>query len=110
GSALRGRVDERMELTQRDRALLGGPEIKRMIFAHSRVAFSLASLARGAPIKLLDTLIESVNLFGACELCTCGRGPRTLVPSRKNQMRPCLILRPRHSEQLHARVWMIACG
>src|SRR6266513_2375899 len=82
--AFAGRFEQRIELPQRDRALLARAEIKRMIFAHAGVAFALASLTRGALVELLHAAIEVMNLFGACELRSGWRGPCPFVPACKN--------------------------
>src|SRR5437016_5832997 len=108
--AFAGRFEQRIELPQRDRALLARAEIKRMIFAHAGVAFALASLTRGALVELLHVSIEDANFFRARELRAGRRRPRTFVPTGKNQVGTVLILRLRHGEQLHARVRMIARG
>ena len=108
--AFTGRFEERIELPQRDRALLAGPEIERMVFANTRVALALASLARCALVELLHAVIEGMNFFGACKLRAGWRRPGPLVPAGKNQVRPFLILRACHCEQLHARIRMVACG
>ena len=81
-----------------------------MIFAHDRVAFALAPLARGAFVQLLHTAIEGANFFLARKLRCRRRGPRALVPTGKNQVRPFLILRVRDCEQLDTRIRMIAGG
>src|SRR5438105_15583340 len=83
--AFAGRFEERIELPQRDRALLARPEIERMVFAHTRVALALASLARGALVELLHAAIEGMNFFSACELRAGRRRPRAFVPASKNQ-------------------------
>src|SRR4029077_13095187 len=57
--AFTGRFEERIELSQRDHALLAGAEIKRMVFANTGVALALASLASGALVELLHAVIES---------------------------------------------------
>src|SRR5438067_5551051 len=100
--AFAGRFEQRIELSQRDRALLAGAEIERMIFAHAGVAFALTSLARSAFIELLHAAIKRANLFRARELRAGRRRPRAFIPAGKNQVRPCLILRLRHGEVLHA--------
>ena len=104
------RVEECIELPRRNRALLARPDIERMVFAHTGVALALASLARGALVELLHAAIEVMNLFGACELRSGWRGPCPFVPACKNQVRPFLILRARHRQQLQARIRMVACG
>src|SRR5947209_19258388 len=78
-----------------------------MIFAHAGVAFALASLTRGALVELLHVSIEDANFFRPRELRAGRRRPRAFVPTGKNQVGTALILRLRHGEQLHARVWMI---
>src|SRR6202171_1903444 len=99
-----GRFEQRIELPQRDPALFAWTEIERMIFAHAVVAFALASLARGAFVELLHAAIENANFFDACEFGADGRRPRPFVPTGPNEVRPFLILRLRHAEQLHARI------
>src|SRR5438093_3630627 len=101
--AFAGRFEQRIELSQRDRALLAGAEIERMIFAHAGVAFALTSLARSAFIELLHAALKRANFFRARELRAGRRRPRAFIPAGKNQVRPFLILRLRHGEALHAR-------
>src|SRR6478736_6474501 len=75
------RFEERIKLPQRDRASLAGAEIKRMIFANTRVALALASLPSGALVEFLDATIESMNFFGMCELSASWRWPRPFIPA-----------------------------
>src|SRR5438552_14448256 len=107
--AFAGRFQQRVELPQRDRALLTRAEIERMIFADAGMAFTLTSLARGTLVELLHAAVEGPNFFRARELRAGRRRPRSIVPAGKNQVRPILILRLRHTEQLRPRIRMIAC-
>src|SRR3984893_17170030 len=73
-----GRFEQGIEFPQRDRAVLARAEIERMIFAHAGMAFALASLTGSAFVELLHAAVEGANFFGACELRTDRRGPRSL--------------------------------
>src|SRR4029077_7166270 len=58
--AFTGRFEERIELSQRDRALLAWPEIERMVFANTCMALALASLTSGSLVELLHAVIEGM--------------------------------------------------
>src|SRR5436853_4521868 len=79
-----------------------------MIFTNDGVSFALAALFGGAAVELLNAAVEILDLFLAREFTSVPRRPASFVPARENQMRPFLPLRLRDSQQLHARVRMIA--
>ena len=59
---------------KRDRAMLDRSKIKRVVFAHDRVAFALASLSRGAFVQLLHAAIEGANFFLARKFSAAAGG------------------------------------